>query len=875
VRYKLDNGLTVVLQPQRTAPVAALQVWVKAGSADEAPEEAGLAHLHEHMLFKGTARRGSGEIARDIEARGGEINAWTSFDQTVYHLVLASPFFSDGLDILADAVRASSFDPAELAREIEVVMEEIKRSQDLPSRRMSRAMFETAYGEHPYRWPILGTEKTVKSFDRAGMLDFFRRHYTPDNIVLVVAGDLDEEQARRQIERHFGGDWGKRHAGHLARKAEPRQHEPRFAIAFEPINEAQFALAYHIAELTSPDIPALDLLAVILGQGEGSRLSLGLKIERTLASEVYAYAYTPKDPGLLVVGAMLAPETVKEAVEAMLVELRRLQLTPVDDGELAVAKRIIDADSIYGRETVQGVARKLGFYEAVAGDLDFERLYYERIAQVTPQALLEVARRYLGAENLTFAAVFPQATKISEPELRELVARVCSGEPAARAARPAPASQPPRHLSPPRVARHRSQTGIERAKLASGATVLVKPERNVPLVALRAVWPGGLRHETEQNNGVSQLYSRLMTRSTACRGAAEIAHEIDQIAGSIQGSAGRNSIGLRGEFLARHFDRAMDLVAECLTQPGFDPQELERERSLLLQDIRARDDNPAGAIFELFTRTLFVVHPYRFDTLGEQASVQALSLEGLRALKAGPLHLSNLTLAIVGDIDPDRAFALAEELFDRADGLAQPAPAVPLEPAQDAPRRVFRELDREQAHLIYGFPGVTVSSPERFAIDVLSSVLSGQGGRLFVELRDKRSMAYSISSFSVEGIDPGYFGVYMGTSPEKVPAAFQAICEELDKLAQTPISAAELDRAKRYLVGAHAIGLQKNSARAALIAYDDAYGTGADSYLQYDAQIEAVTPEMVLGAARSILDPRRGTLAVLGRRTADMSYVGG
>jgi zinc protease len=873
VRYKLDNGLTVILQPQRTAPVTALQVWVKAGSADEAPEEAGLAHLHEHMLFKGTGRRGLGEIARDVEARGGEINAWTSFDQTVYHLVLASPFFSDGLDILADAVRSSSFDQTELAREIEVVVEEIKRSQDLPSRRMSRAMFETAYGEHPYRWPILGTEKTVRSFDRARMLDFFERHYAPDNIVLVVVGDVDEEHARQEIERHFGGDWGKRHAGRPPRKTEPRQQEPRFAIAFEPIKEAQFALAYHIAELTSPDIPALDLLAVILGQGEGSRLNLGLKIERTLASEIYAYAYTPKDPGLLVVGAMLAPETVKDAVEAMLVELRRLQLAPVDEGELAVAKHIVESDAIYGRETVQGVARKLGFYEAVAGDHEFERLYYERIAQVSPQEILEVARRYLSAENLTFAAVFPQATQITEQEIREMVARLSSGEPPARAPMPAPASDQPRPVSRPHAARHRSETGIERAKLDSGAVVLVKPERNVPLVALRAVWPGGLRHENEKSNGVSQLYSRLMTRSTARRGPAEIAHEIDLIAGSIQGSAGRNSIGLRGEFLARHFDRAMGLVAECLNEPGFDPQELERERALLLQDIRARDDNPAGAIFELFTRTLFVVHPYRFDTLGEEASVQALTLDQFRALKAGPLHLSNLTLAIVGDVDPDHAFALAEELFDHADGVALPAPEVPREPDQAAPRRAFRELDREQAHLIYGFPGVTVTSPERFSIDVLSSVLSGQGGRLFVELRDKRSMAYSINSFSVEGIDPGYFGVYMGTSPEKVPAAFRAIQEELDKLAQNPLPAAELERAKRYLVGAHAIGLQKNSARAALIAYDDAYGTGADSYLHYSAHIEAVTPEMVLDVARTLLDPKRGTLAVLGRRTADMSYL--
>ena len=190
MRYQLANGLTVIFERQSAAPVAAMQVWVKAGSADESREEAGLAHLHEHMLFKGTTRRAMGEIAREVEALGGDINAWTSFDQTVYHLVLASAHFAQGLDILADAVRCSAFDEGELAREIEVVVEEIKRSEDLPSRRVSRAMFETAYLAHPYRWPVLGTAESVRSFTREKMLSFFGKHYSPENLLVVLVGDV-------------------------------------------------------------------------------------------------------------------------------------------------------------------------------------------------------------------------------------------------------------------------------------------------------------------------------------------------------------------------------------------------------------------------------------------------------------------------------------------------------------------------------------------------------------------------------------------------------------------------------------------------------------------------------------------------------------
>ncbi|HEX4621716.1 MAG TPA: pitrilysin family protein, partial [Myxococcaceae bacterium] len=161
-RFRLDNGLTVLFEEQHAAKVAAFQVWVKAGSADERPDQAGLAHLHEHMLFKGTSRHAPGEIAREIEAHGGEINAWTSYDQTVYHVVMASQFARVGLDILADAVRAPAFDPEELAREIEVVCEEIKRSDDSPSRRASRDLFAAAYHVQPYQRPERGV---VAAFD--------------------------------------------------------------------------------------------------------------------------------------------------------------------------------------------------------------------------------------------------------------------------------------------------------------------------------------------------------------------------------------------------------------------------------------------------------------------------------------------------------------------------------------------------------------------------------------------------------------------------------------------------------------------------------------------------------------------------------------
>ncbi len=235
MRTELPNGLKVVLQENHAAPVVAFQAWVGVGSADEEPGEEGIAHVFEHMLFKGTERRGVGQIAQEIEAAGGDINAWTSFDQTVYHLVLASRYFDTGLDILADAVQRSSFDPVELQRELQVVLQEIKQGEDSPSRVATQLLFSTAYAEHPYRRPVIGHERTVATLTRERLLDFFHRWYVPNNITLVVVGDFDPAVARAKI----AAAWGDARPRPLQRhpRNEPPQDKTRGAVLERDVRE--------------------------------------------------------------------------------------------------------------------------------------------------------------------------------------------------------------------------------------------------------------------------------------------------------------------------------------------------------------------------------------------------------------------------------------------------------------------------------------------------------------------------------------------------------------------------------------------------------------------------------------------------------------
>ena len=273
--------------------------------------------------------------------------------------------------------------------------------------------------------------------------------------------------------------------------------------------------------------------------------------------------------------------------------------------------------------------------------------------------------------------------------------------------------------------------------------------------------------------------------------------------------------------------------------------------------------SPSGVAFDLFSQSLYKAHPYRLDPIGERDPVAKLGPDDLQRWYGAHYGADNLVLTLVGDVDPDEAFALAEELFGEKGGASHAPPQVPAEPPIDGPRRAERHMEKQQAHLILGFGGARFADPDRHALEVLASVLAGQGGRLFVELRDKRSMCYSVTAFNLEGIDPGYFAVYMGTSPEKLADAEAGIRAELDKVVQAPFTEVELQRARRYLVGSHAIGLQKNASRAAVIALDETYGMGADHFTRYQERIESVTREQILEVARRHLVMDRSVVAVV------------
>jgi zinc protease len=843
VQHVLENGLRLILQENHSAPVVALQMWVNVGSADDPDDLLGLAHVLEHMVFKGTARRSEGQIAKEIEGAGGQINAWTAFDQTVFHVVLPSRFSARGLDILADAMQNARFDAGDLERELQVILEEIKQGEDSPTKVVSRELFGAAYREHPYGRPVVGRAATVRNASRARVAAFFKRWYVPSNMTMVAVGDFAASEVVGRARRLFAASSTaaprRRHA------AEPAQQRLRVVVKQRDTQEAYVSLAFHIPGLADPATPAVDLAAIILGQGDSSRLVRRLKHDLQLVTDIYAYSYTPGDPGLLVVSAATVPGKLLRAVQAITEEVLALGVAEVTTDELRRAKTIIESDAVYQKETVQGQARKLGFFHTVAGSVDFEDEYNRRAAAVTAADIRTVAERYLRLEGASIAALSPNSDERGTAQDLQQAAAVARGRVNSS------------------KAQSRDDSGVVKVTLGNGARLLVMRDISVPLVAMRAVWNGGLRYETQSTNGINNLLAALATRGTLSRTADQINAAVEGMAGSIGGFSGHNSFGVRSELLARHWEQGMEILADCLLNPALRSDEVERERRQLIDDIRAQQDNLSTVALQLFSRTLYRQHPYRMDPLGTVESVSALSRDQLVDYYRRRFHASNMVLAIVGDVDPQRVKEKFEQLFGSVPRRAARAADPAAEPPRTAPQDVYFALNKQQAHVVVGYPGTTMRSKDRFALEVLASLLSGAGGRLFLELRDRRGLAYHVGAYSLEGIEPGYFAVHIATSPEKVQAALAGIDQQLRRLRDQPVPAAELKRVQRYLIGSFEISLQRKSTVASLLAFNEAYGLGHRTYARYVESIMSVTAEDLQRVARRYLADQRRVLAVV------------
>ena len=849
--HTLDNGLQVVLLEDHSAPVVALQTWVRFGSADEDPAVAGIAHVFEHMLFKGTDRFPNGEIAALIEGAGGSVNAWTNYDETVYHVTLSSRFWETGFDVLSDAILHSFFDPTELEREKEVVLEEFRRSKDSPDHEIAERLFDLTFTTHPYRRPIIGFEETVRPIGRDDMLRVFNTWYVPNNMIFVAVGDFDSDTMLRTVEDRFGTV----PAAPLParpRADEPAQAQPR-VLAFPFRAElARVEIALPSVEATDPQTPALDLLSDLLGSGYNSTLYTALKRRRQLAHDVYAFSYTPCDRGVFLLGATCMTGDVAEVVQGLMQPVRQPALS-ISEHDLAAAKTRIVSHFVHARETYQGIASQLGSNMLVYGDPNYGERYVAAIESLSHDDLQQAATTFLDPQRANLALLMPSDAKLPTQETMLDWTRQDD------------APQAPAVPRSPALDAGRGTDNTSVVSLPGGSTLIVQTDRKAPLVTIRTLLAGGQRVAPQGKEGMVRLLSSTWDRGTSMRSASEIERELDRLGATLGASNDRDSVQIAGRFLRDTFADGLEVYLELLTEPSFPDVEVAREQADQLRDLDTLKENRFQYAMQQFLRAFYGSHPYNHLSIGTPEGLSTVSRDDLAAFHHSLLRPQNAVHVVVGDITADAVLSRWHQLAPAS--LSEPdeavTPAVPQVPTWSEAATDVIDVEGQQTHIIWGFPTVTGRDPDRYTLHVLDTILGGMGGRLFVELRDKRGLAYAVTSFDAYPVDPGYLAFYIGCTPEKEGEALSEFERVVQEIHRDGVTSEELERAKTYIAGALDISLQSTSQRTSIFGIGMLHQGQWNAYQTYLEAVQQVTLGDIQEATRTYLQPSRSLRTIL------------
>src|SRR5262252_6867961 len=806
-KWILTNGLTVIVQEDHSAPVASVQAWCATGSIDEDQHlGAGLSHILEHMLFKGTKTQSANQIAQSIQNVGGYINAYTSFDRTVFWIDVPKDGVSTALGVLSDAMMNSTLPPDEYKKEQEVIRREFAMGMDDPDRMAGLLLFATAYQRHPYRFPVIGELEIYNQLTQEQVMQYYKTRYVPNNLTFVVVGDVDAEKVRQQLSDLFK-PYPEKSLKPVFIPSEPPQLGRREVHREFSTDLTHLAMAWHIPEVTSPDVPALDLLSTILGDGRSSRLYRRVREEAGLAFGISAFSYTPGDPGLFGIDATLDPKKREAAEKLTLQILDEVKQAGVTADELEKAKKITLSQHLGALTTMRGQASDIGSNWLLTHDLNFSREYLDAVQKVTPDDIKRVARTYLTENNLTVVSLNPKGSLSGKAEP---VKPVAAGE-------------------------------VQKFELSNGLRLLVREDHRLPLVGMGAVFRGGLLAETTQDNGITRLMAKVLLKGTKTRTAEQIANELESVGGSISSDAGNNSFTVSVDVMKPDLKLGVNLLSDVLLNATFPEKAVAREKEVQIAAIQQEEEQLTSVARNIMRQALFPQHPYALRSSGSVESVQRLTQKDLLEFRDHYLVSKNGVVYVFGDVKA----AEVKELVEQALGRMKPG-ALALTDAKPSaqlgkPETVESHKDKAQGVIMVGFRGASLSSPDRYALELIDEASSDLGSRFFIRIREQMGLAYYVGASEMQGLVPGLFAFYLGTDPQKIEPVKAAFLDEIHKLANEGLTAVELQRAKKKLIGQQEIANQSNDAFGYHCALDELYGLGFDYYKQLEHTVNAVT----------------------------------
>ncbi len=868
IKYKeftLKNGLRVIMHEDRSTPVVAVNVWYHVGSKNEAAGRTGFAHLFEHMMFQGSKNYGDGYLGAMDEA-GANVNGTTNSDRTYYYEVVPSNFLERALYLEADRMGGllDAMTQEKLDNQRDVVKNERRQRVDnQPYGTAGENIGAIMYPKgHPYNWSVIGSLEDLSAASLDDVKGFFRQYYVPNNAVLVIAGQYDEKQARQWIEKYFG-PIAKGSDITRPNPAQPTLDKEIRTTVEDVVPLPRVTLVWHGVPQYAADEAALDMLSSILSAGRGSRLQSNLVFGKEIAQNVFANNGTNEIAGLFQISATAKQgKTLEENEKEINTEIERIKKDAPTADEMKRALNGIEAQTIFGLQTVLGKGGQLSNYSGYRGNPDYFQADLDRYFKVTSADVQRVANKYLTANRLVISYV-----KGTPPAMNAAANRPAST--VAKKKDEALLAKQKANLPKPGPNPNFSLPAIEKTKLSNGMNVWIVQQKELPIVSMNLVLNAGGTFDPADKSGVSSFTASMLTQGTKTRSANDVSNQLQSIGASVNAGAGWDSTNVTMQTLTKNLDEALSIYSDVIVNPAFPNTEFESNRRRLLGSFFQRKSNPTAVSDIVYNKVLYGNQPYGRQLSGDEKSVKAMSRDDLARFYEANYHPNDGTLIVVGDVDSKTLLPRLEKAFSGwKAGEAKPSASTNFVMTGKPGIYFVDKPGAAQSSVSIGQVGIERGNPDFYAVQVMNAILGGGGSaRLFMNLREDKGYTYgAYSRFSFRrGAGPFSASAEIQTGSTK-----ESIIEFMKELngirGAIPVSNEELENNKQSLIRRYPSGFETVGAISNQLANLVTFGLPDSYFNDYISKVNAVTVGDVTRVANKYLDPSKMSIVIVGDR---------
>lgn len=823
--YKLDNGQTVVVQEVKNNPIVTIDTWIKTGSIDEEDSNNGVAHFLEHLFFKGTKTHEPGEFDKILETKGAITNAATSKDFTHYYITIPSKDFDLAMDLHGDMILHPLIPRKEMEKERKVVLEEISKDLNSPTKIMQDNLNSMLYTTHPYKRKVIGRSDVIETITRDQVLSFYNKNYSPSNMVTVIIGDVDANHAIEKTKEAFNAEY-KKQTKTIYTKETPLTKQQK-KVEYLDTESGYMVIGFRGTPIDDKDSYALDVLATILGDGRSSVLNQVLKEKKRIAFSVDAGNSTFRDDGIFYISANYEPTKCKIVQDTIFNEIEKIQKNGVTDDQLKLAKNIIERSTYYSRESITNIATEIGYTMALTNDIKFYDTYLDNIKNVSKEDVKKVAEKYLGINRSAVSIVLPKSAK---------------EVPVASLTQQAPATA--------ELVSENAQT--QKYKLSDGATMLYTPNNVNDIIAISIYAKGG--QLAEQKAGTANLTATAMMRGTKNYTSLELSQVLEDNGIKIQPSASADAFVINVLTTKDEYDKTLELLNEVVNNATFEDYEIDKVKTEKLNTIKRNKDVPLQRAIEEYRDLIYQNSPYSISSKILEKNIPNITKEDIINYYNSIFAPKNLVISINGNIDKDKTIQDLNNIFKPKENtknfdFAQYNSKIPT---VTTPRQTIQKVPTtETAWILLGWQTNGVLNEKDYAtLQVIDSLLgSGMSSRLFKDLREQEGLAYQLGSGYSPNVLRGSFLLYIGTNPQTLDKAKSGLFAEITRLKTEYVGDKELQDAKEKLLGNYVIGLETNLDKASNIGWYEASTRGYEFKDKYEKLINSVTDSDIIEIA--------------------------